>query len=211
MALAPETRQARIDEILDAAERLIRGEGGTQFSMRALAAEAGVSQATPFNLLGSKAAILRGLIERSTIPPAAPRWEKEPIQLIFQICTLITERFARDADYYRALMSGIGSAPEAALAAMAKWQQVLQHTATSGALAEDTDVRLLAENLELLLIGTLALWTSGDLPSERLTAQYRHGVATCLLGAATDRSRARILKHLRAATRALRALGPLGG
>ena len=210
MALAPETKQARIDEILDAAERLIRGETGTRFSMRALATEAGVSQATPFNLMGSKAAILRALIERSTIPPAARR-QKHPVDFIFQICALITQRFAQDADYYRALMTGIGSAPEAALAAIAKWQAVLQHAAAAGQLAPDTDPRLLAENLELLLIGTLALWASGDLPSERLTAQYQHGVASCLLGAATAQARPRVQKHLRAATRALRALGPLGG
>ena len=49
--------------VLDAAERLL-GEGERDFSMRDLAAEAGVSFATPFNQFGSKAAIMYALSER---------------------------------------------------------------------------------------------------------------------------------------------------
>ena len=49
--------------MLDAAERLL-AEGEQDFSMRDLAAEAGVSFATPFNQFGSKAAIMYALSER---------------------------------------------------------------------------------------------------------------------------------------------------
>jgi len=49
--------------VLDAAETLLR-EGKTDFSMRDLAARAGVSFATPFNQFGSKAAIMHALSER---------------------------------------------------------------------------------------------------------------------------------------------------
>ena len=49
--------------VLDAAERLL-DEGEQEFSMRDLAAEAGVSFATPFNQFGSKAAIMYALSER---------------------------------------------------------------------------------------------------------------------------------------------------
>ena len=46
--------------VLDAAERLLRNDDA-EFSMRELAAEAGVSFATPFNHFGSKIAIMRAL------------------------------------------------------------------------------------------------------------------------------------------------------
>lgn len=46
--------------VLAAAERLL-GTGRPEFSMRELAAEAGVSFATPFNQFGSKAAIMHAL------------------------------------------------------------------------------------------------------------------------------------------------------
>src|ERR1700748_1021525 len=49
--------------VIDAAERLLR-DGKADFSMRDLAAEAGVSFATPFNQFGSKAAIMQTLSTR---------------------------------------------------------------------------------------------------------------------------------------------------
>ena len=49
--------------VIDAAERLLR-EDKADFSMRDLAAEAGVSFATPFNQFGSKAAIMQALSSR---------------------------------------------------------------------------------------------------------------------------------------------------
>ncbi len=49
--------------VIDAAERLLR-QGKAEFSMRDLAAEAGVSFATPFNQFGSKAAIMHALSAR---------------------------------------------------------------------------------------------------------------------------------------------------
>ncbi len=52
----PPTRE----RVLDAAERLL-ANGSAAFSMRELAEEAEVSFATPFNQLGSKAAIMLAL------------------------------------------------------------------------------------------------------------------------------------------------------
>ncbi|MGI4956453.1 MAG: TetR/AcrR family transcriptional regulator [Janthinobacterium lividum] len=49
--------------VIDAAERLLR-QGKADFAMRDLAAEAGVSFATPFNQFGSKAAIMQALSHR---------------------------------------------------------------------------------------------------------------------------------------------------
>src|SRR5688572_25417364 len=49
--------------VIDAAERLLQ-EGKANFSMRDLAAEAGVSFATPFNQFGNKAALMHALAAR---------------------------------------------------------------------------------------------------------------------------------------------------
>ncbi len=65
------------ERVLSAAERLLR-VGEADFSMRDLAAEAGVSFATPFNLFGSKVGIIRALsasriaIIRERIDAASP-------------------------------------------------------------------------------------------------------------------------------------------
>src|SRR5215472_15917251 len=51
-------RRARI---LQAAAHLVRATGGTGLSMRALAERAEISLATPYNLFGSKGAVLLAL------------------------------------------------------------------------------------------------------------------------------------------------------
>ena len=61
MAISEETRTARRQHLVDCAHALIR-ESGADFSMLQLAARAGVSPATPYNLLGSKSEVLRGVV-----------------------------------------------------------------------------------------------------------------------------------------------------
>jgi AcrR family transcriptional regulator len=65
MAQREQQKTQRRNRILDAAERLIRDTGGTDFSVRALAAASGVSAATPHNLFGSKEGLLYALLSRS--------------------------------------------------------------------------------------------------------------------------------------------------
>lgn len=54
--------EARRQAILLTAETLIRREQSTSFSMRRLAADAGVSTATTYNLIGSKATVLYSIL-----------------------------------------------------------------------------------------------------------------------------------------------------
>ena len=62
LALSPERRAARQDRLAEVAQALIRERGDAGFSMTELALRAEVSPATPYNLLGSKAEILRRVI-----------------------------------------------------------------------------------------------------------------------------------------------------
>ena len=62
MALSAERREARRRHLVDAAASLVRVDGGTGFSMLQLAGRAGVSPATPYNLIGSKSELLRLLV-----------------------------------------------------------------------------------------------------------------------------------------------------
>ena len=57
MAISPERREARRRNLALAAQALIRERGDAGFSMAQLAERAGVSPATPYNLVGSKAAL----------------------------------------------------------------------------------------------------------------------------------------------------------
>src|ERR1041385_1026819 len=66
MGLREKQTGERRERILDAARKLMRRAGGTGFTMRALAKEAGVSLATPYNLFRSKAGVLYAL--QRTLP-----------------------------------------------------------------------------------------------------------------------------------------------
>jgi AcrR family transcriptional regulator len=55
----------RRERILRTAESLIRKTGGTEFTMRSLAAAAEVSPVTPYNLFESKEGLLYSLLSRS--------------------------------------------------------------------------------------------------------------------------------------------------
>ena len=57
--LRERNKQLARDVVLDAAERLLRASPNAEFSMRALAAEAGVGFATPFNHFGNKENVLK--------------------------------------------------------------------------------------------------------------------------------------------------------
>lgn len=210
MALAPTTRQARLDAILDAAERLIRSGGGTQFSMRALAAEAGVSPATPFNLLGSKLAILSALFERSFVVTDLTQLPENAIEQMFVLCERVAQRYTADATYYRTLMTGIGARAEPLITAIAGWQFALQTASTQGSLLPNVQVRLLAETLEISFAGTMAFWVTGAVPDARLEPQIRYAVAAILVGAVVPQAQTRVRKHMLAATRALRAAPEIG-
>ena len=162
MAFAPETKQARIARILDAAERLVRKSGDCEFTMRALADEAGVSPPTPFNLLDSKSGVLRVLLRRSLAPleAAAP---KHPIEQLFHSWELCTELYASDEVNFRALLVGAGVVPDAALLGMALAETILKEAIAIGSLAPNVKVRPLAESLDLMALGILVLWSPGAL------------------------------------------------
>jgi AcrR family transcriptional regulator len=209
MALAPDTKQARIDQILDAAERLVRKGGESEFTMRTLADEAGVSAATPFNLLASKSAVLRALLRRS-LATLESQATKHPIDQLFRSWELCAELYASDEVYFRALFVGAGIVPDAALLGIAVAEGIFRAAVAAGSIARDAPLRSLAENLDMMGVGILLLWSRGILPSERLVAQFHHGMAVMLSTVVTDESRARVAKRLRAAERVLKTLGPLG-
>lgn len=63
--LRKQQREERRQRILDVTEALIRETSGTDFAMVQVARRAGMSEPTPYNLFGSKGAILYTLLNRA--------------------------------------------------------------------------------------------------------------------------------------------------
>ena len=106
MAISVELKQARRDHILDTARKLIGRRDVSGFSMAELAEHAGVSPATPYNLVGSKPEILNALI-RFEVKDFASSLEARQIPAnldgLFAAIDLVCERYSGQLNFYRGL------------------------------------------------------------------------------------------------------------
>jgi AcrR family transcriptional regulator len=175
--------------VIDAAERLLR-DGKADFSMRDLAAEAGVSFATPFNQFGSKAAIMHALSGRRIDAMAKRFTEAPPLpgaadRVLLAIDTAVAVML-EEPGVNRAVLGWIGTASPFP-------GQVWTHSTTLWTLAlgagegltaarREQALRSLPGQLAFAFRGVLSFWTAGELSDEALASNARAIAATLLLG-----------------------------
>ena len=194
MALSPQLREARRRNVIDAAHRLIRETGSTGFSMLQLAQCAGVSPATPYNLLGSKAEVLRRVVEdeydrfarRLADQPARP-----PLPHLLHALDLIAVHYLAEPQFYRGLygaMIGIEDNPVRALMSaegLRLWTAMVATAQDHGALAP----LLSAEDLTALLLrgvaATVEAWLAEHWDDPRFIRELRRTSRLTLLGLAS--------------------------
>lgn len=175
--------------VLDAAERLLR-DGKADFAMRELAAEAGVSFATPFNQFGSKAAIMHALSERRidammrrvTEAPSPPDATARVLLAVDTAVAVMLEEPAVN----RAVMGWIGTAGPSPGQAWARstalWALALGAGEGLIEAGREQALRALPEQLALAFRGALSFWTAGEMPDEALRPNARAIARTLLLG-----------------------------
>ncbi|MEM9315334.1 MAG: helix-turn-helix domain-containing protein, partial [Pseudomonadota bacterium] len=95
--------------ILAAAEELLRSGGAQALNMRALADAAGVSIATPYNVFGSKEAVLLAVMNNDlqAHQSAFARASRGDLTDLFAACRITIEHLTADPDYFRALLSAL--------------------------------------------------------------------------------------------------------
>lgn len=182
------------ERVLAAAERLL-ATGRPEFSMRELAAEAGVSFATPFNQFGSKAAIMHALSE-SRITAMHERFAASaPADSVHRRVLAAVEIavavMLEQPGVNRAVMRALGapaSEPGNVLASSRDlWARAvgsadgLRHPA----LARE----VLPDQLAFVFRGLLSFWTAGELDDADLAARARAAAAATLLGFTTASDR----------------------
>lgn len=158
--------------ILDAAHDIILREGETGMTMRAMAAQAGVSPATPYNLFGSKQAILQAIYDEDYLAYSRyfeGRASKDPLIRIFDIADISIEYFERQPDFYRALL-GILQRNSGSEVDSASWslrrgylRKLLQDCVASGHLRDDTPVDLATSALLRIFKAISQEWVEGGL------------------------------------------------
>lgn len=180
--------------VIDAAERLLR-MGKADFSMRDLAAEAGVSFATPFNHFGSKGAIMHALSERRTDTMAIRFAEAVlPADAASRVMLAVDTAVAvmlEEPGVNRAVMSWIGttggSAGQAWVRSTALWTLALGAGEGIPENYRRNSLDRLPRQLALGFRGALSFWSAGELPDDELGADAR-AVASTLLKGFTERS-----------------------
>ena len=175
--------------VIDAAERLLRRDKA-DFSMRDLAADAGVSFATPFNQFGSKAAIMQALSERRIDTMEAryssaqlSRDAADRVLLAFDIATAV---MLEEPGVNRAVMGWLGTASllrgYTLVRSIAYWALALGAGEGLIAARRDDGLRCLPRQLAFGFRGVLSFWTAGELPDENLGTSAREIANTLLLG-----------------------------
>ncbi|WP_414831760.1 TetR/AcrR family transcriptional regulator [Afifella sp. YEN Y35] len=175
------------ERVLAAAERLLE-KGEPAFSMRELAAEAGVSFATPFNQFGSKAAIMHALSAELIAAMHARLAAREPggdaaARILAAVAIAASVMLERPA-VNRVIMATLGAPeghPGQVLAlSRAYWARALGEAEgfSDPRCARET----LPDQLAFTFRGILSFWTAGEISDAELRARTARAAAASLLG-----------------------------
>lgn len=198
-------RRARI---VQAARDLLRESGGAEVSMRAIAARAGVSQATPYNLFGSKRAVLVSVLEdiRDFGKSFANTANFGPFERLLHAAALAVGYYERDPDFYRVLWLNLlgnqGGEDRSAIfnpKRDAFWSDLLQAAADAGLLRPGLPLGALRRTLDAAFRGTMLEWAIGELPTPALQGAVALAYLLVLRGAASPTGAALLEQRLRLA------------
>ena len=196
--------------IVRAARDLIRETGDTNLSMRMIAQRAEVSVATPYNLFGSKRAVVMAVLEdeRDFLHRFKALNVDNSIDRIFKAHALGIGYFIEDPDFYRPLWKALldtqggddtGLAtPERQEQTRAAWRWLISSAQQEGLLENSMPAELLERALFHLGNGIMLSWAMDALPTRDLLPSAGLGYAFVLASSATPRGRALIDKHMTA-------------
>jgi AcrR family transcriptional regulator len=188
--------------IIEAAYRIISAEGEDGLTMRRLAVQAGVSPTTPYNLFGSKEAIIRAVFDEDfmiNLKSAARREPGEsPFARLFTIIDISFEAFRRRPVFYKALFRTLLGARESEVRS-SEW---LRASVINALVAEAIEDGYLAPDFGELVAVTVARifraavleWVTGELTVTKARREVGLGVALFLASSVADAHRRELLR-----------------
>jgi AcrR family transcriptional regulator len=183
-------RRARI---IHAARELIRETGNAGLSMRVLAQRAGVSLATPYNLFGSKRAIVLALLEdvREFHERFALLRATDPLERIFQAVDLQIEIYLADPALYKTMWAAVFDTSDDLRATLwndkrdSFWRGLIAVAVEAGAIGREISQEWLQRQLDHVFRCIMLDWIVGLLTPVAVPPAAQHGYALILKGAAT--------------------------
>jgi AcrR family transcriptional regulator len=183
----------RRERIIHAARELIRETGNAGLSMRVLAAKAGVSLATPYNLFGSKRAIVLAVLQdvREFHDRFSHLRATDPLERIFVAIDIQIEIYVADPAFYKTMWAAVFDTSDDLRATLwnpkrdAFWRGLIAAAAEAGALASEINQEWLQRQLDHLFRCIMLDWVVGILEVDAVAPAARHGYALILKGACT--------------------------
>ena len=183
----------RRGRIIHAARDLIRETGNAGLSMRALAARAGVSLATPYNLFGSKRAIV--LAVRDDVREFQGRFTSlrstDPLERLFAALDMAVAFYVDDPQFYKTLWAAVFDASDDVRSEIYNrkrndfWRDLIHQVAEAGVIRGGVNEELLFHALDRSFGAAMLEWVVGELQPELLAPTIRYGYALILRGAAS--------------------------
>jgi len=205
MATREEAKENRRNRILTAARELIGETEKTRFSMRVLAERSGVSLVTPYNLFGSKQAIMGALLDEDIRQFGAQlaRSRRDALDMLFRAVTLGQSYFGRDQGYYRAVLSAVysegGSEEYRSMfrgPRLALWRNLVQAAIDKRFLRSDVDCNVLAGNLSAIYFANILAWAAGEISLQEMEQRTCYGFAMSLFATARSKYTARLREQI---------------
>lgn len=190
--------------IVEAARALIRETGSTGMSMRALAARAGVSLATPYNLFGSKNAIILAVLKDACRVEElfAASHATGAIERIYAAMDISIEFYRSEPRLHKTLWQAVFDASNEIKTDVlgpvrqAFWSRLIADAVAAGALRDEVDPSVLQRQFDLLLRSSMQGWVTGEISDELLGPTMRYGLSLMLCGTATRARRPWLRRQL---------------
>jgi AcrR family transcriptional regulator len=204
-SLRVRNKQLARDVVLDAAERLLQKNVAADFSMRALAAEAGVGFATPFNHFGNKNAIMQALstrlIERMGARFADQARDGDAIDRVLAMGRVSVVLLLEKPDVHKAVVGSLGVVSPIPSSihqnSQQLWSLALGNFTGIAADMKELAQAVLADQIAFCFRGCVSFWIAGELPDGDLGTAFHIGVCSLLLGFASPKRRNYLVSQIR--------------
>lgn len=211
-----ERKNGRRRAILQAAETLIREGLSTDFSMQQLAAQAGISTYTTYNLIGNKSTVLFILlnhcIDRIDMSHVADLRDITPARSVVVSGIAAANVFTGDGNFFRPLMRFLFGVtdeqhrPAFMRRAQSYWMGVSENLKLENRGETAISTFDLAVDFLTHFTGALDAWVHGETSDSQFVARIRHGLALRMMIIADEGERAWLKQEIAEARSQMGAL-----
>jgi AcrR family transcriptional regulator len=200
--LRDQNKAKRRNAILDAAVSLLGTSASDDVTTEAIAARAGLSPATVYNLIGTREDLMHAVVERILHRLAASLGALDPADPIAAAQLVVDHTvaaFVADSAAYRQVVAFAqrASPDQPGLDPSIFQVEAMQRAQAMGIIRDDVDAGGLGRQIFLSYVGAMMLWSAGRLDDAGFLVAAQHGLATALASAATDAHRDELLGRMR--------------